>query len=131
MLNESYSGRYLEPTRETRKHRETLSGLDLRFVWVFRSLHFPILAVKLFKKHVSSFCDCAENLEKHQAEWPFEIQRPKTNGTPISAKWRQKAANNHPGKQRGRFGETSIIRIRKTNKLFECKFSLNQVSILP
>ena len=36
-----------ESPRETLKHRETQSNLDLCFVYVFRCLHFPILAVQL------------------------------------------------------------------------------------
>ena len=40
---------FVSPTRETLKHSEMLSGLDLLFVYVFHCLHFPILAVQLIK----------------------------------------------------------------------------------
>ena len=59
-------GNVLFATRETLKHREPPSGVDLRFVYVL--LCFEFYKIDVF----SSLGDCAENIEKHEAEWPFK-----------------------------------------------------------
>ena len=61
--------------RETFKHREMPSGLDLRLI-----LSGAMFALSKFSGTVvknicfSSFCDCAENVAKYRAEWPSKIQ---------------------------------------------------------
>ena len=60
---------------ETLKNAETLSGLDLRFVYVFHCFVFSYFRCTLVTKQmISCFCDCAESIKKHQADWPVEIQ---------------------------------------------------------
>ena len=80
---------------EMLKHRETLGGLDLRFVCVFRCLDSPIQAILqcLANRCVcSSCCDCADPLGYFTIGLTLEVKwAPKLH--PESTKWNQKAQN--------------------------------------
>ena len=63
--------------------------LYMFFVFVHFSNFSSTVATKYYKIHMcSSFCDCAENIEEHQADWAFEIRWP-PKWDPKSTKWRQ------------------------------------------